>query len=118
MILKEGETRHWGTEWCQVSLQYDEADTNSMVAPLHVKTVLLVWTRQVGAKWIRYTNGANGSRAWGWERLSEEAERMGARGAYKNREIFSRKTGELLKWTDTLPGLRLAIEEAEANLPQ
>lgn len=114
---------HTGTERYEKILVYQGnvldqvyrlTDYNEIVA----ERVILVWVRELGAPWERVTSYRQGSRIEGHVRLSDLAAQQGAVGRYGYREIFSRSTGALHLWADRLPGLRVAIELAEAALPR
>lgn len=112
--------RHTGEEWYEVMLTYTpeqkaEIDKVTDDNQIVVDTVVLMWTRKVGQGWERYTNGRNGSRAEGNVKV---ANGMGSIGPRKSREIYTRSLGELARWTERVPGLRLAVEEVEATLPR
>lgn len=93
---------------------YKLTDYGEVVA----ERVFLVWTRPLGGEWRRVTAYGQGSRAEGHVRLSDLAAQQGAVGDVRYREIFSRKTEALHLWADRLPGLRVAIELAQADLPR
>lgn len=119
MKPRQSYVRHTGEEWYEVMLTY----TPEQKAEIHkvtgggqivVDTVVLMWRRRVGQSWERYTNGRNGSHAEGNVKIDNGG---GAVGPRRTREIFTRSLGELARWTDIVPGLRLAVEEAESGLP-
>lgn len=112
--------RHTGEEQYEVMLTYTpeqkaEIDKLTPGRQIVVDTVVLMWRRKVGQSWERYTNASQGSRAEGNVKIENGG---GAVGPRKSREIFTRSLGELARWTEKVPGLRLAVEEAEARLPQ
>lgn len=112
--------RHTGEEWYEVMLTYtpeQKAEIDKVTADrqIVVDTVVLIWKRKVGQPWERYTNASQGSRAEGNVKI---ANAPGCVGPRKSREIYTRTLGELARWTEKVPGLRLAVEEAEANLPK
>lgn len=77
--------------------------------------IVVVWERADGRPWCRVTGRQDGSRAWGYVKV---AGLPGAGGAYRSREIFTPTLKEIQQWADYLmPGLRIAISDAESTLP-
>ena len=113
-------TSHTGRERYEVKLTY-APDEVSEVAKLTrdgqivVETIYLVYLRDVGGKWERFTSGRLGSRAEGHEKIENG---RGAVGPYRTRQVFTSTLGEVCKWVDHLPGLRQAIDDVEFSLPE
>lgn len=119
MPLQRRAPVHTGSERYVLPLVYSEDEVRDIerltpVGQIIVDTVTLVWTREVGGKWQRLTHTTIGSHASGREKISDEPV---IRGPRKAKEIFDRDLGALRDWTTRLPGLRTAIDEAEADLP-
>lgn len=112
--------RHSGEERYEVTLTYGR-DQMEEIAKLTrdgqpiVETIHLVYVRPVNGKWSRYTNSRYGSRVEGHEKIENG---MGAVGPYRTRQIFTSTLGEVCKWVEHLPGLRLAIDDVESSLPE
>lgn len=115
-ITYTGELR-WEVRLDYEGRELDEARRLTGIAQIAPEVVYLVWTRRIGEPWRRVPAYRDGSRIEGRERLSFHAERMGAVGRWGFREIFTRSGSELKDWADRYPGLRNAIEAAEADLP-
>lgn len=116
-------TSHTGTERFERVLTYQGNALNQVyrLTDYHeivAERVFFVWTRTLGGPWERVTSYGQSSRIEGHERLSELAVQRGGIGRWGYREIFSRKTSALHTWADRLPGLRVAIDRAEAELPR
>ena len=119
-LQRVGTPQHTGEERYEVKLTYTLGDVeliSKMAQPGEIitDTVYLVFVRRVGGSWERYTRGTHGSRAVGNEKVVGIT---GAVGPRKAREIFTRDVGNLTAWADRLPGLRAAVEKAEAELPR
>lgn len=120
MQPRESYVRHTGEEQYEVMLTYTpeqkaEIDKITADGQIVVDTVVLIWKRKVGQHWERYTAASQGSRAEGNAKI---ANARGCVGPRRSREIFTRSLGDLARWTEKVPGLRLAVEEAEAKLPR
>lgn len=115
-----GSPRHTGTERYEVTLVFgpdDLKEINRLVKPGEIitDTVVLVWERQVGQKWERATKPRTGSRAEGYPKPIFDL--LYGERVRRTRGIYSRDLGEILSWTNHLPGLRQAVGQAEAQLP-
>lgn len=114
---------HTGSERIELVLEYASDELRQierLAQPGEIipDTVVVVWARQVGEPWQRYTKGLHGSRAEGYTKLGDTAP-VGARGVRKTQEIFKRGSVPELKavLAVLLPELRNTIEEAEGELP-
>ena len=111
---------HTGEERYEVTLTYS-AEERAEIAKLTrdgqivADTVRLVYTRQVGGEWGRETNGRYGSRVEGHEKVDGM---RGAVGPRRSRQVFTTTLGEVCTWTTHLPGLTLAIDDVESQLPK
>lgn len=122
MALRKVGEAHTGVERYEVELRYDGAELEEITRLTRVgdpvaDRVFLIWARTPGSAWVRYVNTGSGSRIEGWTKIDEADNVSRRRLARRSREIFTRGTGELRTWAGLLPGLRPAVEEAEANLP-
>lgn len=110
---------HTGSERVEVRLEYapDEVAQIWKMTPdekIVPERIDLVWERRVGEEWRRVV-GRDGSKAWGHQKVNWG----GARGPFRSREIFTKDLTNILRWADYLmPGLRQAIADAEAELPE
>lgn len=116
-------TSHTGTERFERVLAYrgnvlDQVYRLTDPGQIVAERVFLVWTREIGGQWDRVTSYGESSRIEGFVRLSDLAAQRGGVGRWGYREIFSRKTIALHMWADRLPGLRVAIDRAESDLPR
>lgn len=110
---------HTGEERYEAMLQYGpeqmggirQLTKDGQIVP---DTIRLVWTRRVGEKWQRQPMAGSGSAAIGHVKIEGVS---GAVGPRKSREIFTRDLGDIRAWAQYLPGLRSAIEDVEAELP-
>jgi hypothetical protein len=114
---------HTGEERYEVVLRYLPEEVKEVAKQIrHAEvipdTVVLVWVRRVGGPWKRATNGATGSRAEGHQKIEEWAMELGSVGPRRSRALFARDLGDIRPWARYLPGLRSAVEDAEAALPQ
>ena len=116
-------TSHTGTERFERVLVYrgnvlDQVYRLTDPGEIVAERVFFVWTRVLGGPWERVTSYGQSSRIEGHERLSDLAAQRGGVGRFGYREIFSRKTSALHAWADRLPGMRVAIDIAESDLPR
>lgn len=118
MKPKETSREHSRLERVHVSLEYTQGEIEQIGKMTPVGEIIpglidLVWERHSQGPWRRLT-GIGGSRAWGHVLIAE-----GLTGPVRSREIFTKDLTNILPWAEYLmPGLRQAISEAEAELPE
>lgn len=123
MTLRKVGAAHTGVERYEVELRYEgrelaEVNRLTSVGDPVADTVHLIWVRSIGGIWSRYVNTGTGSRIEGWTKVDENGTLSERQMGRRSREIYTRGTGELRRWAALLPGLRLAVEEAEMSLPE
>jgi hypothetical protein len=120
VVIRKGGPRHTGEERYEVELVFSEEDQEKVYrmtgdGKIVPDRVVLVWVRRVGQPWYRLSANAHGSRVEGYVKTSEAC---GPDVPRKSMEIYTRNLGNFKAALEYLPGLRLAIEKEEENLPE